>query len=285
MNKTGVVLKIEKKHLLLMTNTGEFVKVKLSPNKPRIGETYTGVMVKNKRPLKHYIAVAMLLFMFLSGGGAYTYFTPVASIELSINPAIEIKINRFNKIISCSPLNSDGKTILEHLKLRNKNIDEALVLVVNQAKKDNFINDNYIEQGKTISIKIQCKDETKIINLKRFEECIVENKINMQLNNNGKESKQEFHNNEKSPINKEDNKNLDNSPSDKQIKENNNNEKINKTNDNLKDKNNFNNKVNNGESKNNDLKDNNKSVNNKETNSPEKKDEIKSNNIKAKEKP
>jgi len=285
MNKTGVVLKIEKKYVLLMTSTGEFVKVKLSTRKPKIGENYTGVMVRNKKSFKHYIAAAMLLFMVLSGGGTYTYLTPVASIELNINPAIEIKINRFNKIISYSPLNSDGKTILEHLKLKNKNIDEALVLVVNQAKKDNFINNNYIEQGKIISIKVQCKDETKTINLEKFEECIVENKINMQLNNNGKESKQEFNNNEKSPMIKEDNKNLDNSPSDKQIIENNNNEKNNKTDDNLKDKNNFKNKVNSGENKNNDFKDNNKSENNKETNSPENKDEIKSNNIKAKEKP
>ncbi len=195
MNKTGLVLKVEKNSAILVTNTGEFVKVIASTNSPKIGETYTGTIKKEKSYIKQIIAVAALFMIFISGGGAYgayAYYTPTATIQVSINPSIELKINRFHRIIKSSPTNTDGKTLLENLELKNKNIDDALILVIAQAKKDNFINDNYISQGKTISVEISSKGSEKTIKLDKLKRYIEENKINTTIDNNGKESKQEF---------------------------------------------------------------------------------------------
>ena len=287
MTKTCVFLKIEKRSVLLMTSTGEFVKVKLSSKLPKIGDNYTGAILKEKKHFNQYIAAAVLLFVFLSGGGAYTYFTPVATIEMNINPSIEIKINRFNKIIRYSPLNSDGKTILEHLDIRNKNIDEALILVVDQAKKENFINANYIAQGKTISVKILSKDKSRTINLDKFEECIAQNKINTQINNNGQEKKQEFYSNEKNPAEGNNNNSVDNKSSNEQNKQDNMNDSNKKSQDKQKDKNNLNNKTNNEQTntKNNELKGNPKIESNIMDNSTENKGEVKSDTSKLKQKP
>lgn len=193
MNKTGLVLKVEKNEVTLLTNTGEFVNVVCSKKHPKIGESYCGVLKKQRNYLKYLTAAAALLIVFLSGGGAtYAYYAPAATIQVRINPSIELKINCFDKIIKSSPTNADGVTLLKSLHLKNKNIDEALTLVVDQAKKDNFINDNYNAQGKEISVEISAKDSAKIIKLDKFQQYISQNKINTKIDNNGKKINQEF---------------------------------------------------------------------------------------------
>lgn len=193
MYKTGLVLKVERNKATLLTDTGEFVKVGFSKTLPKVGETYSGSVEIERNYLKHLAAVAALFMIFLSGGGvAYAYYTPVATIQVSINPSIELKINRFDKIIKSTPINTDGVTLLQNLQLKNKNVNEALTLVVNKAKKDNFINEDYNTQGKTISVKISAKDNVKTIKLEAFQKYIAQNKINTKIDDNGKKTNQEF---------------------------------------------------------------------------------------------
>jgi AAA ATPase containing von Willebrand factor type A (vWA) domain len=138
----------------------------------------------------------------ISFGGGYAYYTPAATIQVSINPQIELKINRFNRIIECSPLNDDGKIILEDMKIKNKNIDDALILVVEEAKKDNFITDKYNAQGKIISVKISANNSNKTININKFEKYIDQSKINSQFDNNGQKSELKFNEKQDSENNK-----------------------------------------------------------------------------------
>ena len=199
MNKTGLVLKVENNIATLVTNSGEFVEVLAEKNTPKIGETYSGAIKKENNFIKYLAAVAAMLIIFIGGGGtAYAYYTPTATVLVSINPSIEIKINRFDKIIKVSPKNTDGETLLKSMELKNRNIDEALMLVVEQAKKDNFINENYIAEGKTISVKISAKDSNKSINIDKFEKVVDENKINTDIDNNGVKSKLEYSKNQES---------------------------------------------------------------------------------------
>jgi len=203
MNKTGLVLKVEKSRATLLTSTGEFVKVSLSKKHPKIGENYCGQVYKKLIYLRYLRAAASLLIVFLFGGGAtYAYYAPVAKIQVIINPSIELLINRFDKIVKSSPLNADGATLLKNLHIKNKNIDEALTLVVEEAKNDNFINNNYKEQGKTILVKVEAKDSDKIINLDKFQQYISQNKINTKIDDNGKKTDQEFNKIDKN-VNKE----------------------------------------------------------------------------------
>ena len=193
MNKTGLVLKVEKNKATLLTNTGEFVKVVFSKSMPKIGETFSGVVQNQRNYLKYLTAAVALFIVFLSGGGAANaYYTAVATIKVSINPSVELKVNRFDKIIKSSPINADGVALLKNLQLNNKNTDEALTLMIDQAKKDNFINNNYNSQGKIISVNISAKDNAIIINLDKFQKYIAQNKINTEIDYNGKKTNQEF---------------------------------------------------------------------------------------------
>lgn len=190
MNKTGIVLEIKGNTAILMTNTGEFVKVSCTKSIPGIGETYTGTVKKEKSYIKQFAAAAAMFVILLCSSAVYAYVTPAATVAVSINPALELKVNRFDKVIKVIPQNKDGITLLKILKLDNKDINEALIEVVEAAKKDNFINKAYIDDGKTISIAVSAGNNT--ITLNKFKNYIISIKINTVINNNGNKSIEQF---------------------------------------------------------------------------------------------
>lgn len=259
MNKTGLVMEVKSNTAILLTSSGEFVKVCYSGKAPIVGETYTGI-IKNEKSLIKQLAAAIVLFVILiSGGGtAYAYFTPVATVQVNINPSIEIKVNRFDKIIESVPMNNDGKTLLQKLQLKNKNINEALILVVEEAKKENFINKEYISKGKTISITISSKNANETININKFQKYIEEVKINTHIDDNGKKSNRKFIKNDKN-IDKETTNNINNDS--RSI----NSEKINNSNQGNEKNNKNNNGINNEVKDNNNIKSSSKNNNGEKT--------------------
>ena len=60
------------------------------------------------------LVAAGLALMLLGGGGLfYQQANAVASVvSLDVNPSIELKVNRSEKVLSCTPLNEDAKAIL-----------------------------------------------------------------------------------------------------------------------------------------------------------------------------
>jgi hypothetical protein len=185
--RSGLVMKIEHSTVYLMTADGEFVKVRLDKKEslPIIGSEYCGKVIKNtfiKSNIIKYASVAcLMLFTLLSGGGAYAYYKPVSTVTISINPVIELKSNVWKKVISANPLNGDGKRILQEISLKNKTVEDALILVLAQAKKDKFINENYNKNNKTVEISIKGKE----LSLSSFEKKINEDALSVKIDNNG----------------------------------------------------------------------------------------------------
>jgi hypothetical protein len=185
--RSGLVMKIEHGAVYLMTSDGEFVKVRLDKKEslPMIGSEYCGKVIKNtfiKSNIIKYVSVAcLMLFTLLGGGGAYAYYKPVSTVTISINPVIELKSNVWKKVISANPLNGDGKRILQEISLKNKTVEDALFLVLDQAKKDKFIDQNYIKNNKTVQISIEGKE----LNLSSFETKISKDDLSVKIDNNG----------------------------------------------------------------------------------------------------
>ena len=44
-------------------------------------------------------------------GKRWLYFTPIAEISIDINPSIELRVNRFDQVISVDGLNGDGQAL------------------------------------------------------------------------------------------------------------------------------------------------------------------------------
>jgi hypothetical protein len=181
MIKTGIVISIMNKNAGIMTSGGEFVYIKISKVLPKVGEIYTGELCKKNLPFyKYAITVASLVFLLFSSASAYSYYTPVTTIVVSINPSVSLEANRWNKIISSKALNSDGSQILSNIKLKHKSIDAGLELLVKEAKTENFINDKYINDKKIISVDIKSNKDSSI-DISNFKNIIYDNNLNTEI--------------------------------------------------------------------------------------------------------
>lgn len=95
----------------LKSNTIEFINTKRKPfSFPRL------------MPL----AAAFVLFIIVGISSYLTYNTSTALISIDVNPSIELKINRFNKVISVEGYNDDGTELANNLDIINMNYEKAV---------------------------------------------------------------------------------------------------------------------------------------------------------------
>lgn len=174
-------MQLDKRCALVMTSGGQFLKLKVRRNMPAVGEVYTGELVKATPFYKYAAAAASLAFVLFSGTATYAYYTPTSSVVVDINPSIELKLNRWNRIIKALPLNSDGEKVLSSLNIKHKSVNDGLDSIVEEAKKDNFINDNYIQSGRIIKISIESNDDDKKLNLSEFNEYAKKNNLKVDI--------------------------------------------------------------------------------------------------------
>lgn len=195
MIKSGIVMEIQSDKLCLMTNSGEFVKIKFKGERPELGQIYTGEE-EVKMPFYRFpvIAASIAIMMFCSTM-AYAYYTPVASIRVKINPYVELKINRFARIIKVIPLNKDGTVLISSLNLKNKTLENGLHMLMDEATKENFINKEYKKNHKEINITITDKKSDQQVDVSGFVNYAAENNIKVNVKTTDKnEAKSEYEN-------------------------------------------------------------------------------------------
>ncbi|MBZ9686210.1 hypothetical protein G9F72_007685 [Clostridium estertheticum] len=182
MIKTGIVISIINKKAGIMTDRGEFVYIRIGKVLPKIGSIHRGELYKkNLFNYKYAIIAASLMFILISSSFAYAYYAPVTTIVLSINPSVSLKANRWNKIISFKALNSDGSLILRNVKLKNKSIDTGLELLIKESKAENFINTEYVNYKKIISVDIKVNSDNSI-DISNFKNIIDNNNLKIIIN-------------------------------------------------------------------------------------------------------
>ncbi len=236
MNKKGIVMEIHKNKIGILTSSGEFIYVANSTVSPNLGEIYESEEIKLKSSAyknikKFSLMAASLLIIFICSIFIKTYNAPVSSVTIKINPSIKLQANRWNKIINVTPLNKDGTNLLKNLNLKNKGLEKGINLILEEAKKENYINNDYKNSSKAISIDFT--GDTSSLNLSNIENNLKNlkvkynietpqgiktnyNKDNIKSNDN---NKTKHNNNNRTPVN-----------ADKTIKDNDkNNNSINKT--------------------------------------------------------
>jgi hypothetical protein len=189
--KTGMVMEIKNNNAFLMTPDGEFVRVKIKGRNPEIGEEYTGKTVSGIPTYRNMVIAASVAFMFLIGTGAYAYTTPVSSVVLDINPSIKLDLNRWDIIIKTTPLNDDGKKLLESVNVKNKSLDSGLNTIIDEAKKQNIITDDYKKsvredtkngkEEKKITVLIDSNKKDPSSDLKKFEEHVNNDDLKLEV--------------------------------------------------------------------------------------------------------
>ena len=92
------------------------------------------------------LIAACLAVMLLGGGGLfYQRANAVASVvSLDVNPSIELKVNRSEKVLACTPLNEDAKAILADMgngaDLKGAKLDVAVNAIVGSLVRNGYLN-------------------------------------------------------------------------------------------------------------------------------------------------
>ena len=115
------------------------------------------------------LVAACLAVMLLGGGGVfYQQANAVASVvSLDVNPSIELKVSRSEKVLACAPLNDDAKTILADMgdgaDLRDAKLDVAVNAIVGSLVRNGYLS----SISSAIMISVEDKDTARAEKLQR----------------------------------------------------------------------------------------------------------------------
>ena len=115
------------------------------------------------------LVAACLVVMLLGGGGVfYQQANAVASVvSLDVNPSIELKVSRSEKVLACAPLNDDAKTILADMgdgaDLKGAKLDVAVNAIVGSLVRNGYLS----SISSAIMISVEDKDTARAEKLQR----------------------------------------------------------------------------------------------------------------------
>ena len=115
------------------------------------------------------LAAACLALALLCGGGVfYQQAHAVASVvSLDVNPSIELKVSKDEKVLACTPLNEDAKAILADMgsgaDLKGAKLDVAVNAIVGSLVRNGYLN----SISSAIMISVEDNDPARAEKLQR----------------------------------------------------------------------------------------------------------------------
>jgi len=131
----------------------------------------TVINMETKKPTKRRwtsLIAACLAVMLLGGGLFYQRANAVASVvSLDVNPSIELKVNRSEKVLVCTPLNEDAKAILADMSngadLKGAKLDVAVNAIVGSLVRNGYLD----SISSAIMISVEDRDTARAEKLQR----------------------------------------------------------------------------------------------------------------------
>ena len=127
-------------------------------------------MTTKKTTKKRWTTLAACLALVLLGGGGifYQQAHAVASVvSLDVNPSIELKVSRSEKVLVCTPLNEDAKAILADMgggaDLKGAKLDVAVNAIVGSLVRNGYLN----SISSAIMISVEDNDTARAEKLQR----------------------------------------------------------------------------------------------------------------------
>ena len=113
-------------------------------------------------------AACLALALLCSGGVFYQQAHAVASVvSLDVNPSIELKVSKSEKVLACTPLNEDAKTILADMSngadLKGAKLDVAVNAIVGSLVRNGYLS----SISSAIMISVEDSDTARAEKLQR----------------------------------------------------------------------------------------------------------------------
>ena len=97
---------------------------------------------KRPSPLRKFAAAAVCSLAVFIGGGSWLFFTPTAFISVDVNPSLELGINRFDRIVSVTGYNEDGRALARDLHIKYMDYTDALETLMEDQNMEVYMADN-----------------------------------------------------------------------------------------------------------------------------------------------
>ena len=126
-------------------------------------------------PMKHQnhtrkkapMLIAASLALLLVGGALGIHYqqanTVTSVVSLDVNPSIELKLNKNEKVLAATPLNEDGRVVLEGMELKGTQVEVAMNAIVGSLLKNGYVD----ELANSILITVEDDDADRAIHLQQ----------------------------------------------------------------------------------------------------------------------
>ena len=156
---TYLVMKIYSAYAVLVDNDGRFIK---AANKGyNVGDVVCDIIpiiypADRAKKRRHIIQLAASLAACVCLGifGVYEYqylFLPYGTVQMQINPLIQMTLSRSGRVIDLEGLNSDGKALLKDYNYKGKDAEQATDELADLAIEMNYLEDG----GQIINVMIR----------------------------------------------------------------------------------------------------------------------------------
>lgn len=114
---------------------------------------------KGRKPILNFKYLSLIMTVLILGFFTFLIYRPVSYVNLEINPQISFKLNTFNRVIKIEANNSDGEELIDQVNFTYKKIDEAMDLIYEYSKEENWTVNNNLYVVLDISTKNSDKYE------------------------------------------------------------------------------------------------------------------------------
>lgn len=143
--KRGVVMSIQKQHVVVMTADGEFLQAPIQGT-PQIGEEITfEAIMKRPRAVKSIYryssaaAIFLLVFLPLLFYMQKDTNSVVAYVSMDINPSVELGVDENEKVRELRALNKSGDQIIKGLSYEGLNVEVVAATILERAEGSHFL--------------------------------------------------------------------------------------------------------------------------------------------------
>lgn len=161
----AVVVEIKGKHAVVLSKSGEFIKVRNTGNL-NVGyevDIPSKVIDFNIRAAYKIASIAAILIMIFGVSfGVYSYNLPYSYVNVDINPSLEITVNMYNRIIDVKALNTDGEKLLHDGSYKNYDLNEGVKNILESA-----VEEGYIKAGESnaVMLTVAGQDSKKVLKI------------------------------------------------------------------------------------------------------------------------
>ncbi|MFZ5945397.1 MAG: anti-sigma factor domain-containing protein [Bacillota bacterium] len=136
----GIVMRVEDKHVAVVTEEGDFLRVKMPAKKPLPGDTIE-FPVKKKFNFKPYMMIAAMLILIFGISSLRPFTTPpvVASVTIDLTPNIELTIGQGNTVAKTEAQNKEGSELLNEIEIKGLDVYQAVNIITAKAAEMGFL--------------------------------------------------------------------------------------------------------------------------------------------------